>query len=75
MVRGPRTPNSAYRLMYTESTRPRDVSIFRCPIDMTHPAHRSGPHSQKGDIVFCTDRRDATWGFATAHPVKDDIGV
>ncbi len=59
--------------MYTESTRPRDVSIFCRKIDMTHPAHRSGPHSPKGDIVFCTDRRDATWGFAEAHPAKGDI--
>ena len=73
--------------MYTESTRPRDVSIFCCKTDMTllrAPTIASQPpatacvdrvynHSPKGDIVFCTNHRAATWGFAEAHPAKGDI--
>ncbi len=40
---------------------------------MTHPADRGYNHSPKGDIVFCTNHRTATWGFAVAHPAKGDI--
>ena len=49
------------------------MSIFCCKIDMTHPADRCYNHSPNGDIVFYTNNRTATWGFATAHPVKGDI--